>query len=370
VPSRVASVLLALFIALPLAAQDRRRPAQKNVWRTPHCAAVTGTPAVTFTMNEGETLTPIVEQISGVTYTYGLVATDLPNTLYAINGASLLKSTNAGCHWTTVAALEGWDFPPSLLAATGGRIYGWSDNRDYFFRLDDRGVTKERVPVPNILGIAVDRANPDRLRIGGGDNTIWETIDGGRTWTFLSSIRTDAPSLYRIAFDPADLDHIVVGTLANGAFVSFNGGQTWTQSTGIPGQSTNVFQLVVSPVDGNVVWAMALNMSETEGDWPKGRRIYRSIDGGRTFTAVVDAGPEVTIINQPVMAAHPTDPDVLYFIFGSFFQGYGTDLFRYDAGTRQLTKTHNNYHGIDSIAFSPADPAVMYIGLENEQLGF
>ena len=64
------------------------------------------------------------------------------------------------------------------------------------------------------------------------------------------------------------------------------------------------------------------------------------------------------------MAAHPTDPNVLYFVFGTYFQDYGTDLFRYDAATRELRLMHHDFYDIDAIAFSPGNPNVMYFGLE------
>ena len=66
------------------------------------------------------------------------------------------------------------------------------------------------------------------------------------------------------------------------------------------------------------------------------------------------------------MAADPHDQNVVYFVFGTRFQGYGTDLFRYDAATRSLTMTHSDNHDINSIAFSPVDPTLMYLGLEYE----
>lgn len=81
---------------------------------------------------------------------------------------------------------------------------------------------------------------------------------------------------------------------------------------------------------------------------------------------MVDEGPGVKLINGPLLVAHPTDADVLYFVFGTHFQGYGTDLFRFDAATRTLTLTHNGYDDINAITFAPADPRVMYLGISEE----
>jgi hypothetical protein len=123
-----------------------------------------------------------------------------------------------------------------------------------------------------------------------------------------------------------------------------------------------VFNIVISPANPAVVWAMAINLVEAGPS--EGKHIYRSADGGASFVAVVSQGSGVQLINGPVMAVHPTDSNILYFVFGTYFDAYGTDLFRYDAAVGSLTVMHHDYNDFDSIAFSPADPGLMYFGLE------
>jgi hypothetical protein len=55
---------------------------------------------------------------------------------------------------------------------------------------------------------------------------------------------------------------------------------------------------------------------------------------------------------------------VMWFVFGTFTMGYGTDLFRYDLRTNELTMTHSDFHDINAVAFSPFDPSLVYVGLE------
>ena len=98
------------------------------------------------------------------------------------------------------------------------------------------------------------------------------------------------------------------------------------------------------------------------------KHIYRSADGGRTFAVVVTESADITLVNGPLMAAHPEKSDVLYFVFGTFFQGYGTDLYRYDHGTAAVTLTHNSSDEIGSIAFSTRDAGLMYLGLVTEDI--
>src|SRR5512138_650025 len=87
----------------------------------PPCAMITGTPAVTFTRDNGATLTPTSDQLSGIGYTYGLAALDTPATLMAWYRNDLLVSEDHGCSWRVVASFndDAPDFPPTLTPAKG-----------------------------------------------------------------------------------------------------------------------------------------------------------------------------------------------------------------------------------------------------------
>lgn len=325
---------------------------------------VTGNAAVTFTRNDGATLAPFAVPPQPIAYTYGVASMiEEPDTLVAWLHDDLLISTNAGCSWRVAATVEGADFPPKLEPARGGRVYAWSENREFFVRYDARGAVKLRQPA-QFVGLAADATNGERLRAGGNDGTLWESADGGDSWTQLGS-RLSAPMFYRYAFNPQNLDHILAGTVSNGAFLSRDGGRNWTPATGFGASFANVFHLVFSPVDGNRVWAFAIDMEQAnQGDASHGRHIYLSDDGGSTFLPVVDEAPGVKLINGPTMAPHPTNKDVLYFIFGTHIFDYGTDLFRYDAASKNLTMTHSELDGVNAIAFSRKTPNVMYLGIE------
>lgn len=151
-----------------------------------------------------------------------------------------------------------------------------------------------------------------------------------------------------------------------------DGGRTWTRSTGLSSTAgnANAFSIAISPADPAVVWVEGLDLAESDahaaGD---GRYVYRSTDGGVRFAPVVTQSGDVTLVNGAVMAAHPIDPGVVYFVFGSSYAAYGTDLYRYDATAEMVTKTHNEYDDIDAVAFSPADPALLYVGLATEDTG-
>ncbi|MBV9494800.1 MAG: dispase autolysis-inducing protein [Acidobacteria bacterium] len=349
---RLLSILSILLLASAASAASRRRVVAQP------CSLITGTPAVTITRNEGATLTPNAEALTGVGYTYGLAALDA-STLLSWHKDTLSISHDGGCSWTPVG---NWttEFPPTITNAGNGRAFAWSDNRQFLLRYDSRGAVELKSPVTeqSIIGLG---ASGDHVRLGDSNGTLWDSIDGGDTFAPINKVPIASPTFfYRFAFDPKNLDHILAGCASQGAFVTFDGGRTWKRTS--LGDGFNVMSFAISPADANVEWAMAVNGRDST------KAIHGSKDGGQTFTPVVQAGAGVTIVNQPVMAAHPTNPDVFYFVFGSHFQNYGTDLFRYDAA-HGLTLTHNDHHDINSIAFSPADPSIMYLGLEVEFAG-
>jgi hypothetical protein len=325
---------------------------------------ITGTGAVTFTPDHGHSLTPFAVPAHAISYTYGLTAMiDEPDTLMAWHQDDLLVSTDAGCSWRVAATIPGADFPPKLEAAKGGRVYAWSENRLFLVRWDSRGAQVLKPPA-ELVGITADATNGERLRAGGGDGSYWESVDAGDSWTRLGSLGV-SPLVYRFAFNPNDLDHILAGTVTAGAYVSRDGGRNWTKATGIARNDANVFNVLFSPADPNRVWAMGIDSDESNNGHPShGRHIYLSDDGGATYRSVIDETPGVKLVNGPTMAAHPTNRELLYFVFGTHFQGYGTDLFRYDAAGNSLTMTHSSYDDINAIAFSRRHPHLLYLGLE------
>jgi len=340
---------LALTLTLPAAAQRRRATAPPIPF--PGCAIVSGTPAVTFTRDEGRTLTPTAERLSGVGYTYGLAALDTPGAMLSWHKTTLSISNDYGCTWR---ALGDWqtDFPPTITSAPGGRAYAWSDNRQFLLRYDSRGPQVLKAPGV-IVGLA---AAGDRVRAGDDQGVVWESTDSGDSWSQITRLPSQASSLiYRYSFDPSNLDHIIAGTAVTGAYVTFDAGRNWLRTSLTDG--FNVMNFAMSPVDPNVVWAMAV-------DGRSGvHAMHRSVDGGRTFSQVLAEGNGVEMQNGPVMAAHPTDANILYYVHSVQFPEPTTDLYRVEANG-SYSFTRNADDGFDSILFSPLDPTVMYLGLQ------
>ncbi|MFI6928066.1 sialidase family protein [Nonomuraea spiralis] len=367
----LATALTVLSAATPAVARDQ--PSGDGFdgsgWSRPSCETVAGDGSMTYGWNDGKKIAPTTKPIRPVVYTTGLVALDRPNQLLAMSNRQLQASNDAGCTWTVVDEVKGSYI--ELVAARGGKAYAWDRDGNLSLATPE-GATPLTGPGGDLIGLGVDRGNGDRLRTSDLEGQLHESQDGGRTWQPVG-VPAWTPSKTRMSytavFDPRDLDHVVLGASDIGARVTFDGGRTWTSAAGLTdnGDKVSVFTAAVSPAAGNVVWAMGLNLTELDAGVPSGgRHIYRSDDGGRKFTPVVDQDQAITIPNGPLLAPHPKNSDVLYFDFGTGWSGIGTDIYKYDFRKNRVIINHNPYDRVPSIAFNPAHPNVMYLGVAEE----
>ena len=343
-------------------------------WPMPDCSGVTGVPSITITTDEGVTVLPTFGSPMNFDYTHGLVAMEPPGLMLAHAAGEVLRSTDSGCTWRSIGATDG-EVVGRLVAGLGERAYVWADNRDGLFRVDGETITPLRHPTERTLGMATHPTDPDRVRLGDYSAGIWESTDGGESWEIVNRGPPGGGVLgYRVAFDPSDWDHVLYGIAGTGVWVTFDGGALWLQANGTTDTAdgrANIFNVLVSPADGDVVWAQGIDISEELSDPDSdGKYVYRSEDGGRTFTKVEENSPEITMTNGPLMSAHPTDPNLLYWTFGTCFSGYGSDLYRYDHRTGTTTIANQpSFNQYGAIAYHPEDPSVMYLAVDFEGFG-
>lgn len=372
---RTAAMAATVGLGLFLGAQPAVA-AVADTWLAPACGRVVSDGSITFSWNAGQHLTATNQQMSRGTTTSDVDILAAPNRLLAVSDRGLLSaSDDAGCTWTEVAQLDGQG-PFAITPAPDGSAYVWTRYNDVrLYRVVGSAVTEvvPQTPTYGFLALAVDPANARHLRLVDSGGVVFDSADGGSTFRAMGTAPASpgggTVGLYDAAIAPTDLDRVVLGTIVDGAFTSDDGGRTWSQAAMVPGHRMNVFTVAVSPVDPSVVWAMGLDITEHDTNVPnEGRHIFRSTDGGRTFRAVVDHVPgKVTLTNGLLLVPHPVDAGKVYFEFGTWFAGYGTDLFAYDAALDRLTSTHNPYDDVTAIAFHPRFPTLMYLGLSEQR---
>ncbi|KAA0254318.1 PKD domain-containing protein [Acidobacteria bacterium ACD] len=149
------------------------------------------------------------------------------------------------------------------VAGDGSTVIWAGTTREVLFSQDGGATFKScnaASGIPNAIVTDIELASADGtaayVTLGGFTGSlpakhVWKTVDGGKTFTNISSNLPDTPAL-SIAVDPSDPAGLFVGTDV-GVFRSTNGGVTWTSfSQGLPNAAVN--EVKFHPVTGDL-WA-------------------------------------------------------------------------------------------------------------------
>jgi photosystem II stability/assembly factor-like uncharacterized protein len=205
-----------------------------------------------------------------------------------------------------------------------------------------------------VAAIAVDPADSSHLLVGSAGGGVWESADGGSTWTPRTD---DQPSLGigAVAFDPSAPSRVYAGTgegntlevPGQGLLRSDDGGTTWFLTAQSDFGGAFFYRLVVHPADGTRVFAATdggtyrstdggeswsrrrtgltwdLSLGLARGSAPGAEEVlaacqdglYRSVDAGTTWAKVSLPGSPPTFagaVGRMAVAHGPSDPGVAY----------------------------------------------------------
>ncbi len=149
----------------------------------------------------------------------------------------------------------------------------------------------------------------DTFYFGGVDGGVWKTSDAGMVWKPLFDHEPVA-SIGAIAVAPSDPKVIYVGTgesdirsdlaSGDGMYRSDDGGATWTH-IGLE-NSRQISRILVDPNNAQTVYVGVLG----DAYGPSGERgVYKSTDGGATWMRVLDKGPHVGIADLAMAIGRP-----------------------------------------------------------------
>lgn len=202
------------------------------------------------------------------------------------------------------------------------------------FKTKNNGITFasifDHIDALGIGDFALSQANPKILYVGTGEKNgsrssyagsgMYKTSDGGKTWSHLGL--TGTQHISRVLIHPQDDNVVWVASLGalysnnpdRGIFKSNDGGKTWKKTLFI-NDSTGVSDLVINSQNPKQLLAATWERTRKAGNFKgngAGSAIYRSEDGGETWTISSEGFPKGKFVGRIGLDACWSKPNVVY----------------------------------------------------------
>ncbi|NNM05033.1 MAG: glycosyl hydrolase, partial [Gemmatimonadetes bacterium] len=218
---------------------------------------------------------------------------------------------------------------------------------------------------------------------GGVGSGVWKTNDGGQTWENISGDSFGTSSVGAIAVSESDPNVVYVGmgehavrgvmtSHGDGVYRSTDAGRTWSH-LGLE-NTRHISRIRVHPSDPDMVYVAAQGAAYGASE---DRGIYRSLDGGQSWTKVLYAG---TTASAAELAMDPTNPRILYAAFWDHVRypwyvrsgGEGSGIWKSKDGGDTWISIHDGLPerlGKTAVDVSPTDPERVWAMVEADPGG-
>ena len=237
-----------------------------------------------------------------------------------------------------------------------------------------------------ITGIAVDPSNPANIYIAAAGGGVWKTIDGGAAWSPITDNEATL-AMGSIAIAPSNPAKLYAGTgeannsgdsnFGLGILVSDDAGAHWAlHNPG--GKLTGVFigQIAVHPTNADIAYA-AVGGSGENGVYTHQNGIWKTTDGGATWTNVTAATSLTSVSAWSSVLIDPNTPTIVYAAVGDAGDATFNNVYRsMDSGQTWAPLAnfpHDGGTGRIALAVSPAakdsGKHVLYVAVASQYTG-
>ncbi len=173
----------------------------------------------------------------------------------------------------------------------------------------------------NTIWVGTGENNSSRSSYAG--TGLYRSTDGGETWRHMGLAETH--HVGRIILHPDDPNTLWVAAIGHlyspneerGVYRTTDGGQTWTKTLFV-GPDAGVIDLVIDPTDPEVLYAAAWHRKRRAWDFTEAGTesgIFKSTDGGTTWDRVTTEGsgfPTGFGVGRIGLAVYPGNPETLF----------------------------------------------------------
>jgi photosystem II stability/assembly factor-like uncharacterized protein len=277
---------------------------------------------------------------------------------------------------TAVAGIPG---DPNVLyvGAAAGGVWKSVDGGNSFKAIFEK--------YPSSIGaIAVAPSNPSLVWVGTGEanprndvmdgHGIYFSADAGNSWRFMGL--GNVGQISRVVIDPYDPDNVLVAALGHvwapnpdrGVYRTTDGGQTWKKVLYVD-EKTGACELAMAPGNPSVLFAGMWQVRRYPWelvDGGPGSGIYRSSDGGATWTRLTKDLPEGPL-GRIAIAVAPSNTNHVYALIetkkGLLWDSKDMGEHWEKLSDSMLFNVRPFYFSL--IAVSPADENRVYFGSYN-----
>jgi photosystem II stability/assembly factor-like uncharacterized protein len=231
--------------------------------------------------------------------------------------------------------------------------------------------------------IAIAQSSPNTIWAGTGEATcrnsvtigdgVYKSTDGGKTWTNMGL--KDTRHISRIIVNRGDPNIVYVAAMGHlwgpnpdrGIFKTTDGGRTWNKVLYID-ENTGVADLAADWSDSQILYAAAyehrrLPWLYTSGG--KGSGLFRSLDGGTTWTKLTKDLPE-GLVGRIGLGTSRSAPGVVYALIehaeGSLFRSEDRgETWKRMCPTGRFRQVANRPFYYSQVQVDPADDRTVYV---------
>jgi len=272
-------------------------------------------------------------------------------------GARNIGSATMSGRIAAIAAVPGKDGKTHLfVGAASGGVWKSTDSGTTFKPVFDKQ------DVQSIGAITIDPSNHDTIWVGSGESWtrnsvsvgdgIYKSTDGGETWANMGL--KDSERISKIIVDARDSNTVyacVPGKLWSdsadrGLYKTTDGGKSWSLVLKGKNLSTGCSMISADPKDPNTLFAglwdfrrkgWTFRSGGESADVPSGSGLFRSSDGGKSWTEITDTankGFPKKPYGRIAVAVAPSAANVVY----AFVESTDSALFRSDDGGKTWEK--------------------------------